>query len=266
MSNRIKIQHLMRNPVSTTAFVKEVKRNNITKKPAKGYNVGTNTRAVYPRGTNPLVFKPTRHCPGSNYACRIMAATDVTREDFAQHLGLSLEDFNSYLSYEVKPWPETARAAMKVVGQYVAEHDGKTMPPMPEAEPVDMPLLSTSSPPAISPPPSTPPPSSACPPFRETGAQTGIFVRTSPPPPVFTPEQTDMIRDMTRDQWMTLLELAQMPKRPVAEPDEVLLTRRERLLALAQEHLGLCIGISLGLAVGAVLLAVGAGLATVYFQ
>lgn len=246
MRNRIKIQHLMRNPVSTTAFVKEVKRNNITKKPAKGYNVGTNTRAVYPRGTNPLVFKPTRHCPGSNYACRIMAATDVTREDFAQHLGLSLEDFNGYLSYEVKPWPETARAAMKAVGQYVAEHDGKTMP-----------LLSTTSPPAISPPPSTPPPSS------------------TPPSPGFTPEQTDMIRDMTRDQWMTLLELAQMPMRPVvrvdkaamrAVIDKVLLTRRERLLALAQEHLGLCIGISLGLAVGAVLLAVGAGLATVYFQ
>ena len=84
-----------------------------------------------------------------------------------------------------------------------------------------------------------------------------------------------MIRDMTSDQWMTLLELAQMPMRPVvrvdkaamrAVIDEVLLTRRERLLALAQEHLGLCIGISLGLAVGAVLLAVGAGLATVYFQ
>ena len=44
----------------------------------------------------------------------------------------------------------------------------------------------------------------------------------------------------------------------VAEPDEVL-DRPWSLLALAQEHLGLCVGIFLGLAVGA-------GLATVYFQ
>lgn len=230
--NRIKIQDLMRNPVSAAVLVEETKKNNTAKKSGPKARIpgAVRIRAVAPKNTDPLVFKPTRHNPGSNYACRIITATGITPEDFARHLDISIEDFNSYLTYEVKPWPETARAAMKVIGQYVAAHGGKTMPPMP--------LPSATSPPAISPPPSTPPPPSAS-------------------PPVFTPEQTEMIKDMTRNQWMTLLELAQMPKRlMVAEPDEVL--DRPSLSARAHEHLGLCIGIFSGLAVGA-------GLA-MYFQ